>query len=507
MENLTLIKRIEAYLTHDMSKEETLTFESEIANDPGLGKLVDQYRHTFKVLQQEWLSIGIKEASRSFQLLKVIKVATLSLAGVVAVGLLYFHRGDFKNNKISTNKTDSFALAPVTKATISLDSINTVSQVQNPIKNSILPAVENIDEVSSIYDVESPFAQNLRVGKLLSDFRNTLKPDTQYFSITNLKDTILYGSKGTRIDIPAGSLINFRTQKPVSGNIKIELCEFNNFFSMFSNKISTDCNNRLLESGGSCYLSAKENQDSAFIREDMPLKLGFECKKEDTAMTTFYGVKDANGVVHWEALENSPPIETANPNDSFQIPGSLGYKVTYDTLYFKRSFKKVSATTGRDIFIHLYQNDITNGSNSFFSDTKSHKKWGAYVLQAVIRYPYKSKALGKIYNIIYANKFGYINCDHFLKYINVEDVSIISADTIIESYLFFKETRTCMPSYEGWFQNVPRNSEVLILTIFTRANKLYMSFLNTRTSKRIYIVDLIPLDTDKIKAELNKIDK
>ena len=507
MENITLIKRIEAYLTHTLSSEEAVEFESEMAKDPGLGKLVEQYRQTFKVLQQQWLSMGVKAASGSLQLIKVIKVSVLSIIGIVAISLLFFNRGDFAKSNIGSTKTDTTGvILPVTNTDIkTIDTINLFSPLPAPIKISQQSGMENKNEISLIDQLESSDNQNLRIEKLINDYRNTLMPDTQYFSILNLKDTILYGIAGTKIDIYAGSLINFKTQKPVTGNIKIALCEFNNYFSMYS--ISTVCNDSLLQSGGSCYLSAKENQDSVYIKQDKPLKFGFECAKKNTEMSTFYGVKDANGVVRWENSENKSQIpETVNA-DSIHIPGSFSNSVTYDTLYFKRSYKQISATTRREVYLHWYVNPVSNTSQTFFSDTKSHKNWGEYVLQPVIRYPYSSKILGTIYNIIYANKFGYINCDHFLKYNNVENIHIYAEDTIIESYLFFKKIRSCLPSYQGIFSNVPHKSEVLVLTIFTRNNKLFMSFTETQTSSIIRINNPEPLDTKKIKSELKMLNK
>jgi hypothetical protein len=296
---------------------------------------------------------------------------------------------------------------------------------------------------------------------------------------------------------------------------------------LFQAKISTVSDGHILQSGGSCYLKATDNGDSVYLLPGKEIKIDFESSAKDSLMSTFYGERNADGVLTWKpATENIDIQDTLmevrveplgisdSQNKSKNIKSKLNTsKLTYDTLYYNKTYMTTSKTTRNRVFTHFYLDSASNNNQTILSDTRSHKKYGDYILQPVIRYGglraihYVSKVNTKIANEIRSNRFGYINCDHFMGESNLENIILHSHDTIVESYMFFKNSRSCMASFGNTFDKVPHHSNVLFLVIFSRNNKMFMSLNDATTETHIYINNPVPFDVEKIELELNKVSR
>jgi hypothetical protein len=518
MENISLLKKIEAYIKGTMSTDEAAAFKSDAKADPELDKLLEEYKHTMGALKREWLSFELNATAKALHWSKLFKIAGISLAGI-ATALIYFLI-PAPGSKISKE-----ASQPVQAA------IETTQDSGRVVNTSVVPVKDNPVNLNAYGDtIRSADVQpdhylpgNISVphrADRIMALRSIFKTDTEYFSISNLKDTIIQGKEGTLVYIPASSLVNYRTKKLVSQNINIRLCEFTDYYSMFKANVSTLCNGQLLNSGGSCYLAAYDGSDSVILKYGKSMTIGFTCGEHDTLMSAFYGIKGADGVVKWqESNDKTKSSGNAAPSfaseDPVNFSGDNTGKLIYDTLYYKKYFKTVSLTTGHTVYNHLYEKDFGGGAKtweSFLSYSSNHKDWGDYILKPVIRMPYSSVMTTfsegqTVENMIRSGRFGLINCDHFMKFDNLERVNLLCKDTMVESYLFFKSERSCYPSFNGVFENIPQGSKVRVLSIFTRNNKIYMNIMDTTTKNEIYIDSAEPLDSEKIKQALNEISK
>lgn len=499
MENITQIKKIEAFLQNSMSAEEAAEFKLEIANDPGLARLVEEFKITFQGLQHQWISKGVTAAAKSMHFLHLLKIALISFAGAAVVGVLVFNAT--RNNKNDSNPT---IIKTTSDSTISINSANNQCFDNKSANSDSTQSCENKMPYALISEYASKqHTAQQTADQLYKSYRNKLTPDTQFFTISNLRDTIIIGNSGMKIEIPANSLWSYEKQNPIESKVEIRLTEFMDYFSMYKANVSTMANGHILNSGGSCYITAIAPNDSVLLAPGKQLKLSFPCDTINELMTTFYGNKNEQGTVVWGNTESAK-------GEILQIRYRLldgNTPVTYDTLYFIKTYKKNSTTTGRALYSHLYENKRFNKSETYFSDTKSHKKWGEYILQPVRRYGPASKTSKMMHNIIYANIFGFINCDHFLKSKQLEQVTLVNTDTILESYMFFKNSNSCMPAYLNVFYNIPHHSEVMIVAIMRRNNKLLMSFTSTQTSTVINLNDGTPLIASVIEKTIKEFDK
>lgn len=477
MENISQIKKIEAFLQNTMSQDELAAFKQEMANDPGLAKMVEEFRHTFQALQSQWLSKSVTTAAKSIHLLHVLKVALISVVGVGVLGILIFNFSG-KNQKVP-NSSRSKEVGDSTMKNV--PEIKTPAETSNKCDDSIVLHLNQTTQSVVRENVQENSFEVITAEQRFQEYKSSLVPDTQYFTISNLRDTALKGNSGIVIEIPSGALWSYKNQKPLESRVNIKLVEYMDYVSMYRANISTTANNHLLNSGGSCFIEAKTANDSVIICPNKQLKLSFPCDSINPAMTTFYGSKNEQGTVVWNITDS---LGAAARAKIFYVVHDNA-PVTYDTLYYVKSFKNVSLTTGNDIYSHLYENKKIAQSQTYYSNSKSHKKWGEYTVQPVRRYGPVSKSAKLMNNIILSNRFGFINCDHFLRENQLEQVTVVGTDTIMESYMFFKNSKSCMPAYGNVFQNIPHNSKVLIVTIMRRNNKLYMSFTNTQTSSVI----------------------
>jgi hypothetical protein len=540
MENISLVKKIEAYLKKELSPAEMKDFEHEVSIDPELDKLVEHYRFTLGALKREWLNIEILAAARALYWMRILRTIGFSVLGIVSLSVFWLNNNPGKKEAKAEDHTPLVSTAIVespaedttskTEAIVAACLPENVS-MQNKKVQEIICTEAQIEPASEVIPERYPGSEELLCG-----FRNSLTTDTQTFTISNFTDTLLHGVAGVTIHIPARSLLNYSTGQEVSANVNIRLCEFTGYSAMYNAKVSTLCKDKLLVSGGSCFLAAYENGDSVILKKDSAISIGFDCKVNDPEMTTFYGKRDSAGTVTWTQQKNIRPFvsrprfiipirmkERSWQKDlwsSSRFGGTYGFnknsRQLYDTLYFKKTYESVSATTNRRIYSHLYEQKFGNPlkwkSQTFFSDVKSHKDLGEYVLLPVEQPLQTPNIMGcekgkAAMNIIRSGQFGFINCDHFSYRNNLQDVVLSSKDTLLDSYMFFLTERSCLPAYYGRFNNIPANSEVVIVSLFNKNHRLYMSIQKTRTSPKVQIEASEPLDPAKLKAALDDISR
>lgn len=119
-------------------------------------------------------------------------------------------------------------------------------------------------------------------------------------TISNKTDTIITGKKGVQAMFPAGCF-----ELPyANAQVKVEMQEYNSQADFFFAGLTTLSNGKLLESGGTVYINATCDGKEVKMKQGKQVQLAFPTGRAVPGMQTFYGQKDAEGNVNWEASNN-----------------------------------------------------------------------------------------------------------------------------------------------------------------------------------------------------------
>jgi hypothetical protein len=152
----------------------------------------------------------------------------------------------------------------------------------------VMQYIQKIQLDTAITTVEQPL-QNTPITSYF-----TPKP-SQFFVINPLRDTVLFGNEGTKMVFRAGSLIS---KKPV----QIELKEFYAMSDYIKNGLQTTSNGRFIQTGGSIYLNARENdaaKKQVQVNQNIGIGLDFTIGKNDTAMQIFIKDPKTPNEINW----------------------------------------------------------------------------------------------------------------------------------------------------------------------------------------------------------------
>ena len=208
MENISQIKKIEAFLHNTMSQEELAAFKQEMANDPGLAKMVEEFRHTFQALQSQWLSKSVTTAAKSIHLLHMLKVALISVVGVSVLGMLIFNYSG-KNHKVPNSSKSKEVVDSTIK---NVPEIKSSTETSNKCDDSIVLHLNQTTQSVVRENVQENSFEVITAEQRFQEYKASLVPDTQYFTISNLRDTALKGNSGIVLEIPSGALWSYKNQ-------------------------------------------------------------------------------------------------------------------------------------------------------------------------------------------------------------------------------------------------------------------------------------------------------
>lgn len=150
-------------------------------------------------------------------------------------------------------------------------------------------------------------AQNRRVEITLNtyhfansgEFLQAIAPDNkQQFPLNAAKGGVLTGTDGTKVYIPANALVT-ADNKPVKGEVTVELQEFLHADDAFYHQLSTTSNGRLLESGGMFSLEASSNGQPVQIKPGASVRVTIPAVNAQNNMMLFVPVNRGNGVIDW----------------------------------------------------------------------------------------------------------------------------------------------------------------------------------------------------------------
>ncbi len=146
------------------------------------------------------------------------------------------------------------------------------------------------------------------IGQLspYSYFTNA-KVETEYFSVDNQKDTMIIGSKGTKIIIPARCFISSSGKKVKDVIVTME--EYYDKDEMLLNELTTITDNGdMLISGGMININATTPEgEECFISGQGGIQINFAEEENNPEMQLFTGFRDRNNII-WATEPIAQPI-------------------------------------------------------------------------------------------------------------------------------------------------------------------------------------------------------
>ncbi len=374
--------KIEQYITGKMIPKERIAFENEMKTDPELGLHVKEFEFTLQNLQKQWIQNSWKKAEKKYTLIKNAAM----LAGVVLVGTLLLFTARFvaqkqtklpktdeKNsalaannaqmqlvNLASTQKLDSvFQTAEVKTINVPagtpacrIKSLQTDNVVVNIVKASNLTRTANTNVFSTNTFAEIDAVTLIKFEKLNKG--NLLENNNvSSFIIQNHQDNLLDCKDNFKVFIPKNILVDSAC-RAVTGDLEIVITKFLTPFDLFKHGISTNSNEGILQTGGSCLIKAYQNGKELKIAPDKEIVIQFPSVYEPE-MKAFYAKNDKVNF-NWTstALDNSVVSQVSDSlsNGDFKFIDNVNS--------MPKVFTKIKKEKSRGMFLDVESDDITN---------------------------------------------------------------------------------------------------------------------------------------------------
>ncbi|SEP34351.1 TonB family C-terminal domain-containing protein [Flavobacterium sp. CF108] len=431
---------------------------------------------------------------------------------------------------------------------------NSISEPQK--SNANTTESDNIKSDSAAVNSSSNnLAEN---KKLLLDFylKNDKKP--QYFLINNNKDTTIVCAEKTKITISANSFIVSKTQKEVSGQIKISVKEYYSISDILLGRLSTTSNGKLLETGGMLDINAVSGLEKCDLKKGKSIEIEMPKKKEKERMQLFNG-KRTNDQVNWQLAEVSINLNKVYSKvDEMPVyPG--GNQVLYKTLgnniilpdeiisgrvtstfvvdkegnvtnikiikglskevdeAVVKAFKKLSkfipgkvngipVNVQYSLPVNIHSDE--DGNNGYLSSTSNSSGSGNYEVKKT-----KAEEFGSY--LFKSAKLGFINCDRFLDYDESSKIDYVinfKNDSNTSVSIIFHSIKSVMTGYSNGdnvsFNNIPSGEKITIFAIKYVDNKPYLATQETGTSQqKLNNLAFEEVTPEKLKQEIKKLDQ
>lgn len=255
---------------------------------------------------------------------------------------------------------------------------------------------------------------------------------SQFFIINPLRDTMIIGNEGTKLLFKAGSLLSNK-------QVQIELKEFYQLGDYIKSGLPTVSNGQMLQTGGSIYLNATENDASkktVGINQNLDIQADFTLGKNDTSMQIF--IKDPSSkAFNWMLAGRR--ISKTSYEITETVVDAEGRIISEETFHSKEAWEK-----------HL-------------ADKEKKRKEAAKAEAIKAETSQKMDSKLKIYNL------GYINCDKF--YDEPTMPLMVSADSKhnAQYYVVYTDIRGVMKGETNsgtvQFGSVAKNREAVLIAV------------------------------------------
>lgn len=230
---------------------------------------------------------------------------------------------------------------------------------------------------------------------------------TQHFRVSHKTKTVITGKQGLRITIIPGKLQTY-DGKPAKEDIEVSLIELTSSMDLFRCNAPTVSNGKLLESGGSYYIGMSSDGEELKLKDGENLMVDLPAVTQ-TGMQLFYGNRDLNGEMNWEASFTYFQKQNRNAFANYFSNANFEYVAETDKDTAYNQLTKLYKTLDEPAY--FYNKKTTIGG---VIDTVN-KKQPILVIDTVFAWPYKVKELLKIQQLdtnyltsIYGPKYQYL---------------------------------------------------------------------------------------------------
>jgi hypothetical protein len=290
--------------------------------------------------------------------------------------------------------------------------------------------------------------------KSLFDILSKFEDASQFFTISNSKNSEVKGKKGTIIHVVPSNL-ELENGNKITGEIKVELKELTNQKDLLRNNAQTVSDGKLLISGGSYYIDITSDGNKINLKKGKTLEVEFP-KITNRNMELFYGERDSSNQMNWK---------TANKKFSTQISKE---KAVVDA---QRNTAPIITDDLDDLLAYT-----ENGEDE--------------VTQKEVKKIYETN--DKIYESLKLSKLGWINCDAFYNQTTENFKVIYNSEndlTFTNSFIIFKNFNSIMNLYaekRTMLSNdikLPINLKVKIISFSYKNDKFYAGEKEVTISK------------------------
>lgn len=179
---------------------------------------------------------------------------------------------------------------------------------------------------------------NFTTDSLLAEMASPI----QEFELDANKDIWVTGKEGTRVFIPAKSLVN-KKGKRIKGNVKLSLKEAYKIENFVGENLSTYTkNNQLLESAGMVCVQVKQGNDVLMMRSKASYKVYLPNKdssnKKDFKL--FYQVKNQDGMIEWKKASTTKTIQLTIISDYTKRLEKVQTGNYFENIYYSLRIEK-----------------------------------------------------------------------------------------------------------------------------------------------------------------------
>jgi OmpA family len=214
---------------------------------------------------------------------------------------------DAYNKKLSASRIEAVKQFLTTKG------ISPNAFVENLALGESKPVADNVTDggkqKNRRVDIQVSFRR--KGEESITTLFNQLGNSTQNFYITTGRDTLLMGTKGTLLYIPADAFGNVNGQK-----VTLKMKESLTMSDFLKDNLTSMSDGKILESGGMLYLEAEANGQQIALKNDISIKIPNE--KPLNGMQYFTGERDAQTQqINWQTASNS--VITASKDEKFPM--------------------------------------------------------------------------------------------------------------------------------------------------------------------------------------------
>jgi hypothetical protein len=499
--DLETIKKIEYYLTNNMSDVEKKLFENDMTGSPDLRQAVLEQKNLIMAMEKSTIKdLAINAGMKYRRNLMIKYIAGIGTAIILLVGgyFIYDHSTDSSlvkkkvivENNVSPNESspivsnitqrpvkDSTTFkgfynptienlsANVTDDVLIADSVSkhTIAKLDTLKSNSNIKTDHVVAQVDSIKKEKKPIIDNSKI------FHHFVK-ESEFFTVPVNKDIRIKGIEGTKILIPGGSLVDLEGM-PVTGNVTVQLIECYKKSDFIFGDLPTQSNGQLLESGGMIYVDVTQNDQKLKLKSNKKIQIEFAGKTKNDSMLLFqadYSFEKTD----WK-------------QDHY-------YTTKLDTLFttWKGSEAVISKKSKRK---HHVNKKMMNDTVVASRINKTNPAFDNLILES--------------------GQLGWIACDRFVE--NKNNTSL----TVKHSLGFIPVIRLVFPSINSMmasqkdgddatvFQNIPVGVEVDVV-VFAMVNDepYYFTKRITVTNNDIVIIELQKTTMDDLQKFIRKFD-